>query len=220
MNPTNSTTPLYKTEFRDFDDLTAVLAQLPVKFIDHSWHNDSCPNFQFAAKEDGAQLSYPRLMLWIDYADATKREIQRDRFMLELIRCEEDHFSREINAIANSEDLEPIIDAIRQVTSDGITMRLYKAPNAEGFPWVYLRHAGMAIENPFLSECGRFSVSPRKYGLDEQSASVFLRAMPMDQLHEVMSTAIGNSDVFDSLASDAEKREFAIEYLAATLQDE
>ena len=75
MNPTNSTTPLYKTEFIDFDDLTAVLEQLPVKFIDHSWHNDSCPNFQFAAEEDGAQLAYPRLMLWIDYADTAKAQL-------------------------------------------------------------------------------------------------------------------------------------------------
>ena len=46
-----------------------------------------------------------------------------------------------------------------------------------------------------------------------------LNAMPMDQLRDVISNAIGNTDVFDSLATDAEKREFAVDYLAETLHD-
>ena len=219
MNTTLQTTPHYKTEFPDFDDLTPILAQLPAKFIDHSWVNDSCPNFQFAATEDGVQLSYPRLVLWIDYADPAKREIQRDRFMLQLVRCEEDLCSSDLDVIETSEELAPIIDAIKRVTNDGITMRLYRGANAEGLHCLFLSHNDTAIENPFLSECGRFEVSPSQYGLDLETGSVFLNAMPMDQLRDVISNAIGNTDVFDSLATDAEKREFAVDYLAETLHD-
>ena len=219
MTDSDQTTPHYKTEFRDFDDLTAILEQLPVQFIDHSWANDSCPNFQFAATEDGEQLSYPRLFLWIDYADPAKREIQRDRFMLQIVRCEDDMCSCEIDVIETSEELAPVIDAIKRVTNDGITMRLYRGTNAEGINWLFLRHNDMAIENPFLSECGRFEVSPSQYGLDLETGSVFLNAMPMDQLRDVISNAIGNADVFDSLATDAEKRDFAVDYLAQALRD-
>ena len=219
MNTTQQTLPLYKTEFSDFDDLTTILEQLPVRFIDHSWVNDSCPNFQFAATVAGEHLSYPRLVLWIDYADPAKREIQRDRFMLQLVRCEEDLCSSDLDVIETSEELAPIIDAIKRVTNDGITMRLYRGANAEGLHCLFLSHNDTAIENPFLSECGRFEVSPSQYGLDLETGSVFLNAMPMDQLRDVISNAIGNTDVFDSLATDAEKREFAVDYLAETLHD-
>ncbi len=219
MNTADQTTPHYKTEFSDFDDLTPILEQLPVKFIDHSWRQDSCPNFHHAATVDGEQLSYPRLVLWIDYADHAKREIQRDRFMLQLVRCEEDMCRSDVDVIETSEELAPIIDAIKRVINDGITMRLYRGANAEGLHWLFLSHNDMAIENPFLSECGRFEVSPSQYGLDLETGSVFQNAMPMDQLRDVISNAIGNADVFDSLATDAEKREFAVDYLAEALRD-
>lgn len=100
--------------------------------------------------------------------------------MLELVRCEDDYCSRDIDALAKARNWHDV-DAIRRVTVTA-SLCASTAPNAERLPLGYAC-AAAAIENPFLSECGRFSVSPTKYGLDEQSASVFLRAMPMDQLH-------------------------------------
>ena len=208
-----SNAPLYQTEFPCFDsDLAPILQQLPVKFIDHSWHHDACPRFEYAQSDDID--AYPRLVLWIDYEDIAARA-GTQRFTLQIVRCAAD----EAELLAADDQLEPIVAAISQAINDGVTMRMHKVENFEGKPCLCVHYEGTDIENPFLSECGRFFVSPAIYGLDLVSGSIFLRAMPLDQLRDVMSNAIGNRETFDGCTSDEAKRQFAVDYLAAVLQE-
>ena len=210
----------YKTQFPGFDDLTPILDQLPVKFMDFSWRHDNRPNFQFAVDDGVVQETFPRLVLWIDHADTQKRASGRQRFILELVLCEEEFFTRNAEVLVSSDDLQPIIAAIKRVIGDGITMSLYKEFNADGRLYLYMHHEGMAIENPFMSDCSRFNVSPGFYGLNETTGAIFLNGMPMEQLRDVISWAIGNTDVFDALPSDEQRRVFATEYLVSALNDD
>ena len=204
--------PLYLREFPKFDsDLSQVLEQLPVKFIDHSWRNDVCPRFEYAETDD--LDAFPRLVLWIDYEAAASREIDAQRFTLQILRSADD-----AELLAASEQLAPIVAAVQKIINDGVSMRMHKTTDFEGRPCLCILHKGTDIDNPFLSECGRFESSPATYGLDLVSGSIFLRAMPMGQLRDVMGCAIGNTETFDDCASDEKKRLFAIEYLAAALQ--
>ena len=204
-------TPLYKREFPDFDsDLTPVLEQLPVKFSDHSWHNDICPRFEYAKSDD--QSAYPRLVLWLDYEAPVSRELNAQRFTLQILRCADD-----AELLVASEEIAPVAAAVQRIINDGVSMRMHKTKDFEGRPCLCLLHDDTDIENPFLSECGRFAASPAAYGLDLVSGSIFLRAMPIDQLRDAMGCAIGNTETFDACTSDEEKRQFAIDYLAAIL---
>ena len=205
--------PLYKREFPKFDsDLSPVLEQLPARFTDHSWHNDVCPRFEYAQSDD--QNAYPRLVLWIDYAALALRECNAQRFTLQILRCADD-----AELLVASEEIAPVAAAVQKIISDGVSMRMHKTKDFEGKPCLCLLHDDTDIENPFLSECGRFAASPAAYGLDVVSGSIFLRAMPMGQLRDVMGCAIGNTETFDACASDEEKRQFAIDYLAAALDE-
>ena len=214
--PQGSFVPHYKLEFPSFDDLSPLLAKLPVAFVDCSWHNDACPRFQFPAEAN----HYPKLILWVDHPDPSQREWANGRFNLTICRDETDFCNGTDEALVASNDIEEVARTIHRVINDGISMRLTAAFNDDGQREILLSCRDMAITNPFLSECGRFRVSPAHYGLTVETGTIFLNTMPMDQLRNVMSEAIGNTEVFDSLPTDQEKRGFAIDYLTEELLEE
>lgn len=214
--PQVSSVPHYKLEFPSFDDLSPLLAKLPVAFVDCSWHNDAGPRFEFPADSN----QYPKLVLWVDHPDPSQREWENGRFALHFWRNEDDYGNGETEVLATTDDIEDVARAILRVINDGISMRLTAATNDEGQREIRLPCRDMAITNPFLSECGRFRVSPAQYGLTVETGTVFLNTMPMDQLRNVMSEAIGNTEVFDSLSTDQERREFAIDYFTEELLED
>jgi hypothetical protein len=64
--------PKWRTEFPDFP--VADMPEIPPSFVDTSWHNDTCPCFS----DERA-----RLILWVDYRDPRRREVQTStRFLL------------------------------------------------------------------------------------------------------------------------------------------
>ena len=211
--PQVSSVPRYQLEFPSFDDLSPLLAKLPVTFTDYSWHNDAGPRFEFPAESN----HYPKLVLWVDHPDPSQREWANGRFLLTLWREEEDYCNGADEVLVTTDDIEDVARTILRVINDGISMRLTASTNDAGQREIHLPCRDMAITNPFLSDCGRFRVSPAQYGLTVETGTVFLNTMPMDQLRNVMSEAIGNTEVFDSLPSDQERREFAIDYLTEEL---
>jgi hypothetical protein len=71
-------------------------------FVDTSWHNAACPSFT------SDKLG---LHLWVDYADATKREHQSNvaRFMLE----RQDHGIEIGQSVIETDDWDAVLAAIR-----------------------------------------------------------------------------------------------------------
>lgn len=56
----------FRVEFGDFDPAT--MPAIPDGWTDQSWHNDACPCFNTGRG----------LVVFVDYADASLREIQED----------------------------------------------------------------------------------------------------------------------------------------------
>jgi len=63
----------YKYEFPDFD---YDMPNLGNGWIDSSWHNDTCPSFEY---HNGKGLTY---RLWVEYTDPNIREVGGKQFTL------------------------------------------------------------------------------------------------------------------------------------------
>ncbi len=79
---------MYKNEFGSDFDLGFNLNDYPY-LIDKSWHNDMSPSFYFNV---GAQY----YVLWVDYADPSKREDSNERFLIQEAENEGDAESPEV----------------------------------------------------------------------------------------------------------------------------
>ena len=92
-------TERFREEFPDFVlDVT-----LPDGWEDTSWHNDSCPSFEFG-----------KFRLWIDYADCDHREIESGkRFMLVVLDDHADFV--EVCSTDNWSDMLDILAAITRI---------------------------------------------------------------------------------------------------------
>ncbi|WAJ69522.1 hypothetical protein [Catenovulum adriaticum] len=84
---------LYQQEFGLDFQLGFNLYDFP-KLKDRSYHNDDCPSFYFNIKKQ-------YFVLWVDYPQKHQREIESDRYTLQLADNEGDEVSPEVYAGSN-----------------------------------------------------------------------------------------------------------------------
>ncbi len=88
-------TPHYVKEHPDFPEMPEVDDLKARGFTDQSWHNDTCPGFEF--KLDGADV----LKVWIEHPNPDYRESGQARFYVERFNADEGNYGEDVRYIGN-----------------------------------------------------------------------------------------------------------------------
>jgi hypothetical protein len=120
----------YQTEFPDFPE--ADMPVMPEGFVDASWKNDACPNFE--SKPLG-------LRVWIDYVDVERREFTVDVPRFVLYRIDDGGAPLSDDPIAATDDWNEVLAVILGVA---FTARCVEAFTADQMAEVKRRNVDHA----------------------------------------------------------------------------
>ena len=90
----------YLNEFSDFD---FDIPQLPDGFVDVSWHNNVSPSFEKKLNDEYS------ITLWVDYADASRRECGGSQFLVMV------HVTEELENVLYESQFDLWDDAINAI---------------------------------------------------------------------------------------------------------